>query len=75
MSSAAAAEVYLCILSHTFYLHAKLTSGLVMSLLASSRVKRALQGFSIRLWCRIQGILLQIGLKNREKVSQNLQVR
>lgn len=72
MSSAAAKEVYLCILSHTFYLQAKLTPGLVMSLLAPSRVKRVLQGFSIRFWCRIQGILLQIRLKNQKRVSQNL---
>lgn len=75
VSSTAAKEVYLCILSHKFYLHVKLTSGLVMSLLASSRVRRALQGFSIRLCCRIQGILLQIRLKNQKRVSQNLQVR
>lgn len=39
-----------------------------------SRVKRALQGFSIRLWCRIQGILLQIKIKSKKKVSQILQV-
>lgn len=40
VSSTAAKEVYLCILSHRFYLQVKLTSELVMSLLACSRVKR-----------------------------------
>lgn len=59
---------------YVFYLQVNLTSGLVMSLLAPSRVKRALQGFSIRLWCRIQSILLHVRLKNQKRVYQNLQV-
>lgn len=67
-------SLFMCFITHTFYLQVKLMSGLLVSLLTSSRVKRALQGFSIRPWGRIRGILLQIRIKSQKRVSQNLQV-